>query len=284
MPYQIGWFSTGRGEGSRELLTTVYNATQDGTIPGEIAFVFCSRERGEAEGSDQFMDLVEQYGIPLVSFSSRRFNPKKRSQGLKDSKKLGHDSETLQAWRIEYDREVMKRLDRMRADINVLAGYMLVTGAELCRRHTIINLHPAEPGGPKGMWREVIRELIETRAQRTGVMMHLVTEVLDEGPPITYCTFPIQGGDFDALWEGMARKLRRKSLAQIMEEEGDAEPLFAEIRRQGVIRELPLIVRTVKAFAEGRIAIEDRKVVSDGKVLGGAYDLTEEIDRIVGRS
>ncbi len=281
MSYQIGWFSTGRGEGSRELLTTAYNAIQDGTIPGEIAFVFCSRERGEAEGSDQFMDLVEQYGIPLVSFSSKRFDPKKRREGLKDSKKLGRDSQMLQAWRIAYDREVMKRLDRMRADINVLAGYMLVTGEELCLSNTIINLHPAEPGGPKGMWREVIRELIEARARRTGVMIHLVTEILDEGPPITYCTFPIQGGVFDALWEEMARKLRTKSLARIAEEEGDSEPLFAEIRRQGVIRELPLIVRTVKAFAEGRIAIVNRKVVSGGKTLEGAYDLTEEIDRII---
>ncbi|MFH1006600.1 MAG: hypothetical protein V1800_03745 [Candidatus Latescibacterota bacterium] len=152
MSYRIGWFSTGRGEGSRKLLTAVNNAIQDGTIPGEIAYVFCSRERGEAEGSDQFLDLVHQYGIPLVSFSSRQFEPQKRREGLHASKELGQDSEALQAWRIAYDREVMRRLEGMGADITVLAGYLLVTGVELCRRNTIINLHPAEPGGPKGMW------------------------------------------------------------------------------------------------------------------------------------
>lgn len=275
MSYRIGWFSTGRDEAARELLTTVYNAVQDGTISGEIAFVFCNRERGEGEESDQFMDLVDQYGIPLVCFSFRRYKPEKRRQGRRDP-------EIMKAWRIEYDREVMKRLDSMRADLNVLAGYMLITGEEICRRYTIINLHPAEPGGPKGTWQEVIWQLIEARAERTGVVMHLVTEVLDEGPPITYCTFPIWGGGFDALWKDMERKLQSKSLAQIEQEEGEAEPLFAEIRRRGVIREFPLIVRTIKAFADGRIVLRDRRVIADGAPLRGAYDLTEEIDRIVG--
>ncbi|MFH1006601.1 MAG: hypothetical protein V1800_03750 [Candidatus Latescibacterota bacterium] len=116
------------------------------------------------------------------------------------------------------------------------------------------------------------------------MMMHLVTEILDEGPPITYCTFPIRGGLFDALWAQMAAKLRDKSLAQIADEEGVSEPLFAAIRQHGVIRELPLIVGTVKAFSEGRIAIADKKVVSDGKQLEGAYDLTGEIDRMIAQS
>lgn len=277
MSYRIGWFSTGRDEAARELLTAVYNAIRDGTIPGELAYVFCNRERGEAEESDRFLDLVDRYGIPLVSFSFRRYKPEERRRG----EKIGQDSEVLRTWRIEYDREIMKRLDPIRADLNVLGGYMLITGPEICRRYAMINLHPAEPGGPKGMWQQVIWQLIGARAERTGAMMHLVTAVLDEGPPVAYCTFPLRGGAFDDLWREMDRKRVRRSLRQIRGTEGEDEPLFKEIRRWGVIRELPLIVRTVKAFAEGRIRIEDEKVVAEGSVLEQGYDLTEEIDEIV---
>ena len=89
MSYKIGWFSTGRDEAARTLLTTAYNAIQDGTIPGEIAFVFCNRERGEGAESDRFMDLVHEYGLRLVCFSCRTFRPEMRRQGLRESRRLG---------------------------------------------------------------------------------------------------------------------------------------------------------------------------------------------------
>ena len=63
---KIGWFSTGRDEAARDLLTTVVDKIRDGTIDGEIAFVFCNRERGEAAESDRFLDLVESYGFPTA--------------------------------------------------------------------------------------------------------------------------------------------------------------------------------------------------------------------------
>lgn len=281
MTYSIGWFSTGRDEAARDLLTTAYRAIQKGQIQGKIAFVFCNRERGEGDESDRFMDLVHTYGLELVCFSSRTFRREMRREGLQESKHLGVDSDTLKKWRILYDREIMKRLDPYGVDLNVLSGYMLILGDEMSRKYDVINLHPAAPGGPKGTWQEVIWELIEQRARSTGVMMHLVTEILDEGPPIAYCTFPIRGGDFDRLWVDMEQKLAMKSLTQIAREERENEPLFREIRRRGVIRELPLIVQTVAAFADGRIRIENRQVVAGGRVQDQGYDLTSEIDQIV---
>ena len=43
---RIGWFSTGRGEGSKALLRAAMDAIQKGDLKAEIAFVFCNRERG----------------------------------------------------------------------------------------------------------------------------------------------------------------------------------------------------------------------------------------------
>jgi phosphoribosylglycinamide formyltransferase-1 len=152
---------------------------------------------------------------------------------------------------------------------------MLIGGAEMCQRYNMINLHPAAPGGPAGTWQEVIWQLIEEKAEQTGVMMHLVTPELDRGPVVTFCTFPIMGEPFDRYW----RELEGRSIGQVKAGDGENNHLFQLIRQHGLAREFPLIVATIKAFSEGRVRVShDRKVVdAEGRPIGG-YDLTGEID------
>jgi folate-dependent phosphoribosylglycinamide formyltransferase PurN len=171
----------------------------------------------------------------------------------------------------------MKRLEDFHPDLCVLAGYMLVTGAEMCQKYNMINLHPAAPGGPKGTWQEVIWQLIDSQAKETGAMMHLVTPELDKGPTVTYCTFSIRGKPFDRYWAA----IKRLSLDSPQGKQA-RESLFKLIRKHGLAREFPLIVSTIKAFSQGKIKItEDKKFVDTrGRLIKG-YDLTEEIDRIV---
>lgn len=262
--YKIGWFSSGRGAGSRALLTTMKEGIDKGEVNAEIAFVFCNRERGLSDETDQFLDLVESYRIPLICFSSLTFREQL-------------DTGLLPNWRILYDREVMKRLQGYSVDLSVLAGYMLVVGPEMCTNYTMVNLHPAAPGGPKGTWREVIWELIKKRAAITGVMMHLATPELDEGPPVTYCTFRLRGNPFDEHW----RALETEGIEALKAREGSEIGLFKLIREHGLKREFPLIVATAKAFSEGRVRVESGTIVDNtGNTIPG-YDLTEEIDRIV---
>lgn len=64
----IGWFSTGRDEAARQLLQVVDQKVSTGEIEGKIAFVFSNRESGEAKESDLFLDLVQNYHIPLICF------------------------------------------------------------------------------------------------------------------------------------------------------------------------------------------------------------------------
>jgi folate-dependent phosphoribosylglycinamide formyltransferase PurN len=262
--YRIGWFSSGRGEGSRNLLTTMKESIDKGQIDADIAFVFCNREPEQSNETDLFLKLVESYHIPLVCFSSKKFRAKWRTGPLTD-------------WRLAYDRQVMERLKGFQADICVLAGYMLIVSEEMCQHYDMINLHPAAPGGPQGTWREVIWKLIESEASETGVMMHLVIPELDKGPPVTYCTFPIRGEPFDRHWE----EIKGLPVNELMAQQGDANPLFSLIRSEGVKRELPLIVVTLKAFSEGTVRIEEGKVTdSSGQTVKG-YSLTEVIDAIV---
>ena len=88
----------------------------------------------------------------------------------------------------------MEILEDEKADTIVLAGYMLIVSREICQRYAMINHHPAAPGGPKGTWQEVIWELISRGVDTTGVMIHVVTELLDEVQRrITTLEVPVSG-------------------------------------------------------------------------------------------
>ena len=268
--YQLGWFSTGRGQGSRGLLKAVHDSIRSGEIEAEIAFVFCSRERGETEATDIFLRMVEDYHIPLVTFSCQKFKPQKAPDtGPK---------ETLPSWRLDYDREIMARLQGFQPSLCVLAGYMLIVGREMCRKYDMLNLHPAAPGGPTGTWQEVIWQLIDSEAKETGAMMHLVTPELDKGPVVTYGTFPIRGEPFDKHWA----EIRGYSSAQLKQAQGEDNPLFKLIRQHGVVRELPLVIATIKAFSQGKVRVTaDKTVVDASEQPIHGYNLTDEIAKKV---
>ena len=263
----LGWFSTGRDKAARDLLATVNSSIRLGEIKARIVFIFSNREPGESEESDLFLKLVKDYHIPLICFSYQKFKAKKGAP-------ITDQAGTLPLWRLDYDHEAMNRLQGFSPDLCVLAGYMLIVGQEMCQRYHMINLHPAAPGGPTGTWQEVIWQLIDSRAQETGVMMHLVTPELDKGPSVTYCTFPIRGKPFDRYWEeieGLSANSPKRREAR--------KPLFKLIRKHGLAREFPLIISTLKAFSQGKIKItKDKQVVdAEGKSIKG-YNLTDEIN------
>lgn len=265
----IGWFSTGRGEGSRGLLRFVQDRIEGGLLDARIQFVFSNRDRGQAQGSDEFFQLADSYGLPLVTRSSARFRRSRSSSGL--------------SWaelRPEYDRLVLKDLVGFQPDVCVLAGYMLIVSGEMCRRYSLLNLHPALPDGPIGTWQEVTWELIRQRATRTGAMIHLATEELDRGPVVSYCTAPITGHDFAQGW----RELEGANLEDVRAARGEELPLFQQIRQAQYRREPYLILETLRAVADGRVEIRDGMVLDQqGNFVSASTPpglcLDKEIDR-----
>jgi phosphoribosylglycinamide formyltransferase-1 len=269
--YKIGWFSTGRGSGSKALLKTTCEAIKSGELDAEIEFVYCARERGETEPTDQYLDMVNEYGIPLVSYSYQKY----RAMRGMPSPDL---SQPLPQWRIDYDTEVIRRLEKFHPDLCILAGLMIVASPLMCAKYSIINLHPAAPGGFAGTWQQVIWKLIESKASAHGIKMHVAIPELDMGPTATYCTFPIRGKAFDSLWE----QVKGKTVEEIKAADGVENALFKTIREHGAVRELPLTVATLKVFSQGKIKItKDRQVVDTAGHIIRGYDLTKEIDKIV---
>ncbi len=268
--FRIGWLSTGRDLAAGYLLMVVWQAIRDGRLHAEIPFVFCNRDRGENAVTDAFLTQVEGLGIRIRTHSWNAFKARwaRGPQPLADREAL----------RLAYDREVMAVLETESADVYALVGYMLILGPELCRRYPFINLHPAPPGGPAGAWEDVIWQLLDTGASVSGIIIHRVTPELDRGPVITYCRFPIRGKEFDPLWaewEAVVQAGRR--------DRGEPPRLFHRIREAGVRREVPLLVETLSALADGRIRIQGGGVVSGGERLEGGLCLSDRIEAVVGK-
>ncbi len=266
--YPIGWFSTGRDEAARNLLTVAYERRND--LGVYIPFVFSNWERGENgknyEERQKFVELVDSYRIPFVAISWLKFREK---YGEKQ-----HD---------EYGKAMQEVLQEFPNKLDVLAGFMLWVPDNVCDKRRMINLHPALPNGPKGMWQEVIWQLIKERARETGAMMHRVTCYRDRGPVVTYCRFPIIGGDYDVLWEFWKTEENKLGFEQLKLRYSDelypmfANPLFRRIREDGKAREIPLLIHTIGEFAKGNMWFEGDLLMTKEGMTGG-YDITNLVE------
>ncbi len=267
---RIGWLSSGRDQAASNLLSDVVARAQQDDVPLDIAAVFCDREPGEAPESDQFLRLVERLDLPAVTLSS--------AASWAEAQKLGV---SRAAWREEYHQGVMDLLSGFSLGVLVMAGYMLITSPAMARRFAILNLHPALPSGPTGTWQHVIWQLLEDEAGETGAMIHLATAQLDRGPVVSFNRFSLQGPGWDGLWDQFREKRATMSVAEIAAADGESEPLFAEIRRRGEVREIPLLYQTLRQFAEGQLNTADGCVFAESSRL--PLDLTEAVEEEVAR-
>jgi phosphoribosylglycinamide formyltransferase-1 len=243
---RLAWFTAGRGAGSRGMFERAVSAIADGSLDAEIAVVFMQRERGEGEGSDAFMDRARALGIPVNTLSARRFRAE-------------HGGRFTPDVRAGYDAQVWAQVAPHAPQVGVLAGYLLIMSPALTRSLPFVNLHPALPDGPVGLWQKVIAQLMAEGAHETGSTVFRVTEELDRGPSLAYTRVGLRGPGFDALWADPA--------AHQPADEGGA--LFDAIRTAGVRREPELLVQTLRALADGRMDIDGRS---------GALDLTTQVE------
>ena len=167
---RIGWLTSGRGEGSRNLLTAVQKAILEGSLNAKNQYVLCV---GEEQRQQKFKRHAVLLGAPVISVQRR------------------------------YLRETLTRVvGDAPADVIVFAGLADIIPLDVLSGTPAINIHPALPDGPTGWWQDVASELLAQNALYSGVTVHWVTDVVDRGEVIEYERFPIPD-NFDGIRQAM---------------------------------------------------------------------------------
>jgi len=245
-----------------------------------VPFVFSNRGLGDDRETNNILQRLEARGVNLVVVSAPKFQPKLRKEA-KRREKYG-DLELIKEWRSGFDDLVLKRLEDYKTDCDLALGDWLIWGKKMCEARKGLNLHPALPDGPKGTWYNVVWELIQKRTCESGVMMHLITPELDRGPVATFCKYPIRGFGFDNLWHQLPKdpdEIDKLIEREIGKREKADFPLHAKIREAGFAREIPLILQTTAAFIEGKVRLEEGRVLNEwgGEIYGG-HNLTTKVE------
>ncbi len=137
--------------------------------------------------------------------------------------------------REEFDAEVMKVLEEKKVDLVFLIGYMRILSTEFVQKwgNKTMNIHPSLlPAFAGGMDKNVHQEVLKAGVKKTGCTLHFISEQADAGPII-------------------------------LQEEVKIEPneTVDSLKAKVQAKEQEVIVEAVQLFAEGRIKIENNKVV-----------------------
>lgn len=276
---RLGLFSTLTGASSRALIHRILSACRTGEIGlVEPALLFVNRAAGESADTDASVAaIVAEFGIPLVRASAVAFRRDKRRQA-RDASAAGDDS-AIETWRDAFYASYRSELQD--TDLDLLLGDMWIWGPTECAERRGLNLHPALPTGPAGsMWFDVVWDLVEQDATESGAMLHRVTPQVDLGPVATFTRYNLRTPDLEPLWAGLpADPEERRALIRTerARKRDSAHALFHALRTEGMRREAPLMLETIRAVAAGHLIIGDA-VVLDGRGTADGLDLTRQVE------
>lgn len=152
-------------------LQSLIDGCKSGFIPGEIVLVVSSKP--------------DAYALERAR--------KENIEASVIEKKLFKNEE-------EYSAEIQKAVDKKKADLICLAGFLLKLAPNIVRtyKNKILNIHPAllpEFGGP-GMYGIRVHETVLKSGQKySGCTVHLVDEEFDHGPIVLQKRVPVEAGD-----------------------------------------------------------------------------------------
>jgi phosphoribosylglycinamide formyltransferase-1 len=143
--------------------------------------------------------------------------------------------------REEYDAVLATELRSRNVDLVCLAGFMRIITPVLTKafRNRILNIHPALLPAFPGL--HVQKAALEYGAKFSGCTVHFVDEGMDTGPIIIQAVVPVLDNDTE-------------------------DSLSARILKQ----EHVIYSRAIQLYAEGRLTLEGRRVLTRG--VGGKED------------
>jgi len=152
------------GRGSN--LAALIAACQQQRIQHDLACVICNEPQAQA------INIAKQAGVSVYVLPHQSF-----------------ESRAL------FETELIKILLHESVDLVVLAGFMRRLTNLFCQAYAgrIINTHPSLLPAFRGA--HAIKDALSCGVKVTGVTIHMVTEVLDEGPILFQEAVPIEAQD-----------------------------------------------------------------------------------------
>ena len=271
MSIKIGWFVSDEDLKSYELFTDTYGAIQDLNLDVNISYLFNDYGQEGKKKAGSFLSSVKKLGINSISLSSEKFRKKMSS--------FQAEEESSTDWQDKYHSQVMEKISKYPINIALLVGYTLPVSTQFINKYTTLRFRPALPNGPSGDRSTIIWQLMGTRALKSGPTLDFLTEYDPErGIPLTYCDYSIKNEDFSPLWRELDTKMKSLPMKQIMETDGENNPLFKAIKEAGEKWEQPLLTLTIQYLSAGIISIKEQQVYLDDQVQWEGCCLTEEIE------
>ena len=138
--------------------------------------------------------------------------------------------------REQFDQALMQRIDACQPRLVVLAGFMRILGKAFIDHYSgrMINIHPSLLPAFPGL--NTHARALQSGVDFHGASVHFVTREVDGGPVIIQATVPVLPDD------------RAETLAErVLEQEHRIYPL------------------AIRWFLEGRLSVQDGRVLLDGK-------------------
>jgi phosphoribosylglycinamide formyltransferase 1 len=186
-------------------------------------------------GRGSNMEALLNAGLPIAAVVSNRADAK----GLEIAAARGIATSVIDhrsyADRATFDAALANEIDRFRARLVALAGFMRVLTPEFVKIYSgrLLNVHPSLLPSFPGL--DTHARALAAGVKVHGCTVHFVTPVLDHGPIVIQASVPVRPGD-------------------------TADSLAARVLRQ----EHVVYPRAVRWFLEDRLVIEDGVVTVRG--------------------
>lgn len=183
---KIAIFASGNGSNAENIIRYF----QEKESSGEVALVVCNKVGAKV------LERAGRLGVESVVMSRDEINDRQRMLGVLDSHGI---------------------------DIIVLAGFLLMIPEFLIERYRerIVNIHPSllPKFGGKGMYGHYVHEAVVASGEnKTGITIHYVSEICDEGRIIFQARTPVLPSDTAADVEKKVHDLEREHFARVIDE------------------------------------------------------------------
>lgn len=148
---KIAVFASGSGSNFQALV----DAAKANQLSCEIALMVCDKPGAYA------IERADKEGIPSLVISPKDY-----------------------ASKVDYEKEILQKLNESEVELIVLAGYMRLIGETLLSAYEgrIVNIHPSLL--PSFPGKDAIGQAFQAKVKITGVTVHYVDEGMDTGPII----------------------------------------------------------------------------------------------------